>query len=46
MAEKAYTGKIKNTGTQIVKGPYSGNQKKGKSTVKTGNDLRNGRSGK
>ena len=36
MAEKGYIGKIKNTGTQIVKGPYSGGNKKGKSTVKKG----------
>ena len=43
MAEKGYIGKIKNTGTQIVKGPYSGGQKKGKNVVKTGNDLRNGK---
>jgi hypothetical protein len=46
MAEKGYAGKIKNTGVQNVKGPYAGGQKKGKSTVKTGNDLRNGKTGK
>ena len=46
MAEKGYAGKIKNTGTQSVKGPYAGGQKKGKAAVKTGNDLRNGKSGK
>ena len=46
MAEKGYAGKIKNSGTQVVKGPYSGGQKKGKSTVKTGDDLRTGKGGK
>lgn len=43
MAEKGYAGKIKNTGTQVVKGPYTGGQKKGKSTVKTRKDLRTGK---
>ena len=43
MAEKGYAGKIRNTGTQVVKGPYAGGQKKGKSTVKTGKDLRSGK---
>lgn len=43
MAEKGYAGKIKNSGTQVVKGPYSGGQKKGKATVKTGKDLRSGK---
>lgn len=46
MADQGYKGKIKNTGTQIVKGPYAGGQKKGKAAVKTGNDLRNGKTGK
>ena len=43
MAEKGYAGKIKNTGTQIVKGPFTGSQKKGKKAVKTGRDLRSGK---
>lgn len=43
MAEKGYTGKIKNTGTQVVKGPFAGGQKKGTKTVKTGKDLRTGK---
>lgn len=46
MAEKGYAGKIKNSGTQVVKAPYGGGEKKGKSVVKTGNDLRTGKSGK
>jgi len=29
-----------NTGTQVVKAPFSGDNKKGNGTVKTGNDLR------
>lgn len=41
MADKTYAGSIKNTGAQVVKAPFSGDNKKGKSTVKTGNDLRN-----
>lgn len=44
MAEKnPYAGKIKNTGGQVVKGPYADGGKKGKSTVKTGEDLRTGK---
>ena len=43
MAEKGYAGKIRNTGTQVVKGPCAGGQKKGKSAVKTGKDLRSGK---
>ena len=43
MAEKGYAGKIKNTGAQVVKGPCAGGQKKGKSAVKTGKDLRSGK---
>ena len=42
MAE-GYTGKIKNSGVQVVKPPHSGNGKKGTSSVKTGTDLRSGR---
>ena len=44
MSEKSpYAGKIGNTGNQTVKAPYSGNVKKGQSTVKTGGDLRAGK---
>ena len=42
-ATNPYAGKIKNTGVQVVKGPYSGGNTKGKSTVKTGTDLRTGK---
>ena len=41
MAEKkGYAGKIQNTGAQKVNAPFGGNPQKGKSTVKTGSDLR------
>jgi hypothetical protein len=40
MADKTYAGSIKNTGAQVVKAPFSGDNKKGNGTVKTGNDLR------
>ena len=43
MAKNGYAGKIANTGTQVVKAPLSANTKKGKGTVKTGSDLRNGK---
>ena len=43
MAEKGYAGKIRNTGTQNVKGPFALSQKKGKKNVKTGRDLRSGK---
>ena len=45
MAEKrpTYAGSIKNTGAQVVKAPFGGDSQKGKSTVKTGTDLRNGK---
>lgn len=36
-----YAGKIKNTGTQVVKAPAQQTPAK-KGNVKTGNDLRNG----
>lgn len=42
-ANNPYAGKIKNTGVQNVKGPYASGNKKGKSTVKTGSDLRAGK---
>lgn len=43
MSDKsAYAGKIRNSGTQVVKAPFqSTNAKKG--TVRTGKDLRTGR---
>lgn len=40
MADKGYAGKIAQTGSQTVKAPAQVSPKKGKSTVKTGNDLR------
>lgn len=40
MAEKSYTGKISNSGPQVVKAPVASGSKKGKSTVKKGDDLR------
>lgn len=43
---KGYEGKVKNTGTQIVKAPYPQSGGGKKSTVKTGDDLRAGKSGK
>lgn len=44
MANKSgYAGKIKNSGVQVVKAPNSGAAPKGKSTVKTGKDLRAGK---
>jgi hypothetical protein len=41
MAEKGYAGKIAQTGSQVVKAPAQISPKKGKGTVKKGNDLRN-----
>ena len=38
-----YTGKITNAGAQVVKGPNVKKGGTGKSTVKTGNDLRTGK---
>lgn len=37
-----YAGSIKNTGSQVVRAPFTHESKKGKSTVKTGKDLRSG----
>lgn len=37
-----YIGKIKNAGVQKVSAPVSQGKKAGKSTVKKGDDLRNG----
>ena len=44
MAEKTYAGSIKNTGAQVVKAPFGGDNKKDSGTVKTGNDLRSNKS--
>ena len=41
MAEKGYTGRISNSGAQVVKAP-SQSTKKGTGKVKTGADLRTG----
>jgi len=42
MSNSGYFGRIKNTGTQVVKAPnQTTDQKKG--TVKTGSDLRTGK---
>lgn len=43
MADKSYAGKIAQTGSQVVKAPAQISPKKGKSTVKTGDDLRTGK---
>lgn len=43
MAEnKGYAGRIKNSGSQVVKAPYASEAKRGQSTVKKGEDLRGG----
>ena len=41
--KKGYQGKIANTGSQVVKAPGQIAPKKGKGTVRTGDDLRAGR---
>ena len=38
-----YIGRIGHTGTQVVKAPQQGTAKGGKGSVKTGDDLRNGK---
>jgi hypothetical protein len=43
MKEKGYAGKIKNTGTQIVKATHQVATPAKKGTVKTGSDLRVGK---
>lgn len=43
MKNDGYAGKIANTGSQVVKAPGQMAPKKGKGSVKTGNDLRTGR---
>lgn len=43
MAEnKGYAGRIKNSGSQVVKAPYASEAKRGQSTTKKGEDLRGG----
>ncbi len=42
MAEKGYIGRISNAGSQVVKAPNQGKDKKGAGKVKTGTDLRSG----
>ncbi len=42
MADKGYTGKIKNSGSQVVQAPYAG-KSTAKGTVTKGNDLRSGK---
>lgn len=44
MADKkcGYAGSINNTGSQVVRAPFTQESKKGKNTVKTGKDLRSG----
>ncbi len=41
--KNGYAGKIQHTGVQKVTAPSNGQTPKGKSTVKTGNDLRTGK---
>lgn len=40
--KKGYAGSIQNSGSQFVKAPYAAETKRGHSTVKKGDDLRNG----
>lgn len=42
-SKSGYAGKIKNTGTQVVEAVYKTEKKGGKSSVKTGSDLRSGK---
>ena len=42
MSEKGYTGRIKQSGSQVVKAPNQINDRK-TGTVKTGSDLRTGK---
>lgn len=43
MSGSGYIGKIKNSGTQMVKAPNQVKPGTGKSTIKTGTDLRSGK---
>ena len=42
MSKSGYAGKVKNSGTQVVKAPQQTTEPK-KGTVKTGGDLRTGK---
>ncbi len=42
-SKSGYAGKIKNTGTQVVEAVYKTGKNGGKSSVKTGTDLRSGK---
>ncbi len=42
MSDKGYTGRIKNSGTQVVKAPHQSTDRK-TGTVKKGTDLRSGK---
>ena len=41
--DKGYIGRISNGGPQVVKAPHQVKAPKGKTVVKTGNDLRTGK---
>lgn len=41
--KKGYAGKIQNCGAQKVQAPFASTSKRGNSIVKTGNDLRTGK---
>lgn len=41
--DNGYIGKIKNSGAQKVEAPVKADGKRGKATVKHGNDLRGGK---
>lgn len=43
VADKGYTGKIKNSGTQVVDAPHQNKGKGGQSKVIKGDDLRTGK---
>lgn len=43
MAENGYIGKITHGSSQVVKAPQNDSTPKGNGTVKTGDDLRNGK---
>ena len=38
-----YAGRIGNSGVQVVKAPFPANGPKGKTTIRTGDDLRSGK---
>lgn len=41
-----YAGRISHGGAQSVKAPFPAGEKRGKKTVRTGEDLRSGKAGK